>query len=113
MVTLAPATNVDHIWHTDARYPPGQSYVLADLSHRDQVIGTEWSLHPRVARDLLRRWGLPSIDLFATSYNAKLPLYSSLVPDPQAVFEDAFCHLWDNRDLYAFSPFPLVGRVVA
>ena len=99
--------------HLDARYLPGQSNVLADLlSHRDQVIGTEWSLYPRVARDLLCRWGSPSIDFFATSYNMKLPLYCSLVLDPQAVFEDAFHHPWDNLDLYAFPPFPLVGRVV-
>ena len=34
----------------DTRYLPGQSNVLADLlSRRDQVIGTEWSLHPQVA----------------------------------------------------------------
>ena len=99
--------------HLDARYLPGQTNVLADLlSHRDQVIGTEWSLHPRVARDLLRRWGWLSIDLFTTSLNAKLPLYCSLVPGPQAVFEDAFCHPWANLDQYAFPPFPLVGRVV-
>ena len=71
--------------HLNARYLPGQSIVLADLlSCRNQVIGTEWSLHPRVVRDLLR-WGLPSIDLFATSFIAKLPIYCSLVPDPQAV----------------------------
>ena len=97
-----------------ARYLPGQSNVLTDLlSCRDQVIGTKWSLHPRVARDLLRCWGSPSIDLFATSYNTKLPLYCSLVPDPQAVFEDAFRHPWDNLDLYEFPPYHLVGRVVA
>ena len=99
--------------HLDARCLPGQSSVLADLlSRRDQVIGTEWSLHPWVVRDL-RRWGSLSIDLFTMSYSAKLPLYCSLVPDPQAVFEDAFRYLWDNLDLYAFPPFPLVGRVVA
>ena len=57
-----------------------------------QVVGTEGSLHPQVARPLLRVWGNPSIDLFATCLNAKLPLYCSLVPDPQAVFEDAFRH---------------------
>ena len=45
--------------------------------------------------------------------NAKLPLYCSLVPDPQAVFEDAFRHPWDDLDLYAFPPFALVGRVIA
>ena len=42
-----------------------------------------------------------------------LPLYCSLVPDPQAVFEDAFRHPWDDLDLYAFPPFALVGRVIA
>ena len=100
--------------HLDARYLPGQSNVLADLlSHRDQVIGTEWSLHPQVARDLLRRWGSPSIDLFVTSLSTKLPLYCFLVPDPQAVFEDAFRHPWSDLDLYVFPPFPLVGRVMA
>ena len=100
--------------HLDARYLPGESNVLADiLSRRGQVVGTEWSLHPQVARSLLRAWGNPSIDLFATCLNAKLPLYCSLVPDPQAVFEDAFRHPWDDLDLYAFPPFPLVGRVIA
>ena len=98
----------------EARYLPGESNVLADvLSRRGQVVGTEWSLHPQVARALLRAWGNPSIDLFATCLNAKLPLYCSLVPDPQAVFEDAFCHPWDDLDLYAFPPFALVGRVIA
>ena len=96
--------------HLDARYLPGQSNVLADLLSRlGQVVGTEWYLHPQVARSLLRVWGNPLIDLFVTCLNAKLPLYCSLVPDPQAVFEDAFCHPWDDLDLYAFPPFPLVG----
>ena len=34
-------------------------------------------------------------------------------PDPQAVFEDAFRHPWDDLDLSAFPPFALVGRVIA
>ena len=100
--------------HLEARYLPGESNVLADvLSRRGQIVGTEWSLHPQVARALLRVWGSLSIDLFATCLNAKLPLYCSLVPDPQAVFEDAFRHPWDDLDLYAFPPFALVGRVIA
>ena len=100
--------------HLNARYLPGESNILADvLSRRGQDVGTEWSLHPQVARALLRAWGNPSIDLFATCLNAKLPLYCSLVPDPQAVFEDAFRLPWDDLDLYAFPPFALVGRVIA
>ena len=66
-----------------------------------------------MARSLLRVCFNPSIDLFATSLITKLPLYCSLVPDPQAVFEFAFCHPWDDLDLYAFPPFPLVSRVIA
>ena len=66
-----------------------------------------------MARALVRVWGSLSLDLFATHLNAKLPLCCSLVPDPQAIFEDAFRHPWDNLDVYAFPPFPLVGRVVA
>ena len=70
--------------HLDTRYLPGQANVLADLlSHHGQVVGTEWSLHPQVARSLLRVWGNPSIDLFVKSFNAKLPLYCSLVRIPR------------------------------
>ena len=98
----------------EARYLPGQSNVLADLlSRRNQVLGAEWSLHPQVARYLLRKWGFPTLDLFTTHLNAKLPLYCSLILDPQALFEDAFRHPWENLDTYAFPPFQLVERVVA
>ena len=89
----------------EARYLPGQANVLADLlSRRNQFLGAEWSLHPQVVRDLLRRWGSPTLDLFATHLNAKLPLYCSLIPDPQAALEDAFLHPWNNLDTYAFPP---------
>ena len=55
--------------HLDARYLPGQDNVLADfLSRRGQIVGTEWSLHPQVARSLLHVWGNPSIGLFATCH---------------------------------------------
>ena len=99
--------------HLDARYLPGQSNVLADLlSCRDQVIRPEWPLHPQVARAVLRVWGSPSLDLFATRLNAKL-LSCSLLRDPQVVFEDTFRYPWNTLDVYAFPPFLLVRRVVA
>ena len=98
-----------HNVHLEARYLPGQSNVLVDLlSRRNQVLGAEWSLHPKVARKLIRTCGSPSLDLFATHLNAKLPLYCSLILDPQAVFKDAFRHPWNDLDTYAFPPFHLV-----
>ena len=103
-----------HNVHLEARYLPGQSNVLADLlSRRNQVLGAEWSLHPQVARKLIRTWGSPLLDFFVTHLSAKLPLYCSLIPDPQAVFEDAFRHPWNDLDTYAFPPFHLVERVMA
>ena len=78
-----------------------------------QVLAVEWSLLPQVAKKIIRTWGSPTIDLFTTHLNAKLPLYCSLIPDPQAVFEDAFRHPWNNLDVYEFPPFHLVERVVA
>ena len=98
----------------EAKYLLGQSNVLANLLSRcNQVLVAEWSLLPQVAKKIIRTWGSRTIDLFATHLNAKLPLYCSLIPDPQAVFEDAFCHPWNNLDVYRFPPFHLVKRVVA
>ena len=98
----------------EARYLPGQSNVLADLlSRRNQGLGVEWSLLPQVAKKIIRTWGSLTIYLFATHLNGKLPLYCSLIPDPQAIFEDAFRHPWNHLDVYAFPPFHLVERVVA
>ena len=109
-----PPSEMDGVFRRPSRSEVSSRRVQRPvLSRRGQVVGTEWSLHPQVARALLRTWGNPSIDLFATCLNAKLPLYCSLVPDPQAVFEDAFRHPWDDLDLYAFPPFALVGRVIA
>ena len=97
-----------------ARYLPGKANILADqLSRRDQVIGSEWSLHPEVFKRICLRLGTPTLDLFATSMNRKLPLYCSLVPDPMAVMEDAFMHPWDGLEVYAFPPFALIRRVLS
>ena len=96
-----------------ARFLPGRANVLADqLSRRGQVIGTEWSLHPEVCRRIFSRLYTPTLDLFATSLNKKLPLYCSLVPDPMALMEDAFMHPWDDLQVYAYPPFALVRRVL-
>ena len=70
--------------HLDARYLPGESNVLADLlSRRGQVVGTEWSLHPQVARSLLHVWGNPSIDLFRRASTRNCPCIARLSWNPR------------------------------
>ena len=99
--------------HLDARYLPGQANVVADLlSHRGQVVGAVVS-SPSGGKVTASRVGQSVDRSLCDEPQRETALYCSLVPDPQAVFEDAFRHPWDDLDLYAFPPFPLVGRVIA
>ena len=59
-----------------ARHIPGWLNVVADkLSRLCQTIQTEWSLLPEVFQATCSRWHRPQIDLFATRFNNKLPLF--------------------------------------
>ena len=88
--------------HLVTGYRPGQSSVLADLlSHRDQVIGAEWSLHLMVAPALLLAWGSPSLDLFAVRFPYSVP--SSRFS--QVVFLDTFRVPWTLGAPWAYPLF--------
>ena len=88
-----------------ARHIPGRLNVIADkLSRLGQTIQTEWSLLPEVFEAICSRWHWPQIDLFATSFNNKLPQYVSLMPDPLAIAVDALSLPWEDLDAYAFPP---------
>ena len=54
----------------------------------------------------------PTIDLFASSHNAKLNCYYSYGPDPFALGFDAFSQDWP-KVIYAFPPVMLVGRFLS
>ena len=59
-----------------ARHIPGCLNMVADkLSRLGQTIQTEWSLLPEVFQAICSRWHRPQIDLFATRFNNKLPLF--------------------------------------
>ena len=95
------------------RHIPGCLNVLADkLSRLGQTIQTEWCLHPDVFIAICNRWHQPSVDLFATRINNKLPQFVSPVPDPQAWAVDALNLAWEDMDPYAFLPAAILGKVV-
>ena len=72
-----------------AKHIPGSRNVLADsLSRGGQIQTTAWSLNPKVFLSLTRLWGTPTIYLFATRRNTRLPRYVSPIPDPGAVAVD-------------------------
>ena len=96
-----------------ARHIPGLLNVVADkLSRLGQTIQTEWSLLPQVFQKVCERWHRPQIDLFATRFNNKLPLFVSPVPDPRATAIDALSLPWGDLDAYAFPPTAILGKVV-
>ena len=53
--------------------------------------------------DLLRRWPA-TIDLFATIFNHRLPVYFSPMFDPQSAGTDAMMQSWVGLQAYALSP---------
>ena len=82
--------------HLLPQFVPGRLNVLADsLSRRGQVLGSEWTLHQEVCRDLFRLWPV-MVTLFATSINHRLQVYFSPMADPQAAAVDALIQPWDN-----------------
>ena len=93
--------------------PAGRLNVVADkLARLGQTIQTEWSLLPEVFQTICSRWHRPQIDLFATRFNNKLPLFVSPVPDPLATAVDALSLPWADLDAYAFPPVAILGKVV-
>ena len=96
-----------------ARHIPGRLNMVADeLSRLGQTIQTEWSLLPEVFQTICSQWHRPQIDLFATRFNNKLPLFVSPVPDPLASAVDALSLPWEDLDEYAFPLAAILGKVV-
>ena len=100
------------IW-LSAAYIPGDSNVVADFHSRCFHENKEWALKETVFALLKHTYGSAKIDLFASSTNAKMPLYISWLPDPNAYAVDAFTISWQDLKFYAFPPFSLIPRVLA
>ena len=96
-----------------ARYVPGRLNILADaLSRSHTVVSSEWTLDRNILSPVWERWFKPMVDLFASRFNHRLPIYVSPVPDPMAWKIDALTFSWENLQAYAFPPFPLLGKVL-
>nr|KAG5707261.1 hypothetical protein BaRGS_000035 [Batillaria attramentaria] len=95
-----------------ARHISGRLNVIADsLSWRGQIRHMEWSLSPSAFKSFCQRWDRPHVDLFATRWNCKLPLFVSLVPDPQALAVDALSIPWDSLFAFAYPPAVLIPKI--
>ena len=95
------------------RHIPGHLNVLADnLSRKHQILPAEWILDQQIVNTIFESLGTPMVDLFATRFNHRLPLYVSPVPDPGAWAVDALSLDWNQLHAYAFPPFVLIPQVL-
>ena len=96
-----------------ARRIPGKINIVADaLSRPHMVLQTEWTLTHHALTQVWQCWSKPHLDLFATRFSRRLPLYVSPVPDPDAWAVDALALSWVGLWAYAFPPLPLLSKVI-
>lgn len=99
-------------WIT-ATYLNTKDNVIADFESRRVVDENDYMLDISTYNAIVQRFGLPSIDLFASYVTAKCPRYFSWFPDPNALAVDAFCQDWSQEFIYAFPPFSLIYKVLS
>ncbi len=76
-----------------AKHLPGRLNVLADsLSMSHQVLPAEWSLHQEVANMIFLSLDCPMVDLFATRFNHRLPLYVRSGIQQRGLWIPCLCH---------------------
>ena len=96
-----------------AEYLPSSQNSQADWQSRNHRDSSDWKLNHKILSQIVKIRGIPQIDLFATRRNHQLPKYMSWHSDPGSCAVDSLQHSWRNLDGYAFSPFWLIGKVLA
>ena len=94
-----------------ASHVPGLQNTGADLLSRGRYYYDDWSLHPKVVRQIFGRYGRPDVDLFASEKNAKCARFFSIKGVAPLGLE-AFAHDWPKELLYAFPPLQLIRLVL-
>lgn len=95
-----------------ASYIPSSQNQEADQASRILPPETEWSLNDSMFSQVVAHFGLPEVDLFASTDNKKCSRYISWFPDKEAWRIDAFTVDWHNLNFYGFPPFSLILRVL-
>ena len=95
-------------------YIPTHLNVEADYLSQDWLL-LEWHLLPGVAQAAFHLWGLPQVDLLASSHSTQCKHYFTLeTPLPLgALGLNAFSHPWTFQVSYVFPPPALVPLVLA
>lgn len=101
-----------HVLSLRAEHISGQDNIYADWLSRETLDESEWQLLPSLFREIVQRFGLPCVDLFASHQNAQLARYFTRFQCTGAEGTDALRCNWPAGLLYAFPPLPLIPRVI-
>ena len=95
-------------------YMPTHLHVEADFLSWDRLL-LEWHLLPQVAQAAFRLWGLPEVDLLASSCSTQCQHYFTLeTPLPLgALGLNAFSHPWTFQVSYVFPALALDPLVLS
>ena len=73
----------------------------------------DYQVRWKMFNKMVRRWGMPRIDLFATRFSRKVQRFILREFDKKAVDQDALMISWRKRGLlYAFPPMALISTVL-
>ncbi|KAK7103605.1 hypothetical protein V1264_018473 [Littorina saxatilis] len=96
-----------------AQYLPGKLNVLADsLSRSSRVFHIEWTITHQALQRLWAQVDKPLVDLFATEFSRRLPVFVSLFSDLEAWRTNALEVDWSGLMAYAFPPFQQLCKVL-
>ena len=101
-----------NIWIT-ADHLPGRLNTVADCMSRKFNDNKEWMLNKQAFENIIKQFGAPEIDLFASRLNAQLPRFISWLPEPEAENVNAFTVDWGPLKFYAFPPFCLISKCLS
>ena len=93
----------EHIKGKDNTQADGESRANPD---------TEWKLKRTVFQAITDKFGVPTIDLFASRVNCQVPRYFSWRADPTSAGVDSFLQHWTGGFNYIFPPFSVIGQVL-
>ncbi|KAJ8915276.1 hypothetical protein NQ315_014784 [Exocentrus adspersus] len=86
-----------------ASYISSADNVVANKESRGNNLDTEWELSNEAFSCIVKTFGRPIIDLFASRINAKCDLFYSWHPDPESLAVDAFTRNWGGTILLCIS----------
>ena len=92
-----------------ARTPSNE---VADAASRCFNNNLEWTLHPEIFKQVIKRFYRPSVDLFASRTSHLLPQYVSRHPDPEVIATDAFLSDWSKWRIWIYPPVILLPKIL-